>query len=128
MFLDQAFSFILHELNQNHNPTFTHPTFPKTTCISLKPAAYQFLGNSGMFYHSNCILFFYRRYPSLVLSTFYLLPLKTYSKYITAYISDIFQTLASVHVKIRGVKTICRFQLVTTFFSVLRQENSSNFK
>ena len=66
IFLDQAFSFILHELNQNHKPPFTHPTFPNTTCISLKPAACQFLGNSGMCYHSNHILFFYRPYSFLV--------------------------------------------------------------
>lgn len=129
IFLDQAFSFILYELNQSHKPPFTHPTFPNTTCINLKPAAYQFFRNSGLFYHSNYILFIYRPYPFLVLSTFYLVPIKTYSKYIAAYISDkAFQTLVSFHVKIRGVRTICRFQLVTTFFSALRQENSSNFK
>lgn len=117
IFLDQAFSFILYELNQSHKPPVTHPTFPDTTCINLKPAAYQFLHNSGLFCHSNYILFIYRPYPFLVLSTFYLVPIKTYSKYIAAYISDkAFQTLVSFHVKIRGVRTICRFQLVTTFF------------
>lgn len=101
--------FLLHFawIIPKRKPPSTPPTFPTTTCISLKPAACQFLGNLGMFYHSNHILVFYKSDPFLILSTFYL----SHSKPIlAACISDTrFQTLVSVHVKIRGVKTICRF-------------------